>query len=258
MRKWKLGLIAVVIAVLGLLVWGFLSLGIYVPRVHVVHLETPGGPVPIAITFLSPSAAYIRIGHENAAGPLRLSGGNQGDFVINEVQWSPFGFVIEFPRNQATLTMSTVESDDGETSLEGVLAYSDSEIVVEEIPASAMRVERQNWFDAADTDVPSSTDRNINGAWVFKSTLGSEVARIRLDAYKPSNHTVAQAEAEVLTFLSNHRYFLGVVTGNRIRLASFDNAYPALIDATIQDDGTLKGDLWVGDRLHESFVGTRE
>ncbi|MHA7814190.1 MAG: hypothetical protein ACX94C_12475 [Phycisphaerales bacterium] len=55
-----------------------------------------------------------------------------------------------------------------------------------------------------------------------------------------------------------HRNFNGIITGNRIRLASFDYAYPALIDATIQDDGTLKGDVWIGDRLHESIVGTRE
>lgn len=258
MRKWTLGWIGLGVAVLGLLVWGFFSLGMYVPRVHVVHLETPGGPVPIAITFLTPDAAYIRVGHDGAAGPLRLTNGDAGGFRVHEIQWSPFEFEIEFPRNQATLRMKTAEAEDGTSSLEGVLSYSDGERIIEDIPARSMRVVNQSWFDHTDTDVLSSTDRNINGIWVFRSSLGSEIARTRLDAYTPNNFNIAQAEAVVLTFLTEHRNFAGVVTGNRIRLASFDNAYPALIDATIQDDGTLKGDLWVGDRLHESFVGTRE
>ncbi|MCA9275233.1 MAG: hypothetical protein KDA29_04330 [Phycisphaerales bacterium] len=245
-----------IVLVFGLLVWGYTSLGIYVPRVHVVHLETAGGPVPIKVVFLDPRSAYIEVGHDG--DDSRMLSGPDGDFRIHDVQWSPFEFEIEFPRDQATLTMTTIEAEDGTSSVEGVLAYSDDERVIEEIPARSMRVVNQNWFDLADTDVPTSTDRNINGNWVFKSSLGSEVARIRLDAYTPKNFEMAQAEAEVLTFLSEHRHFVGVITSNRILLASFDNAYPALIDATIQDDGTLNGDLWVGDRLHESFVGTRE
>ncbi|MEZ6164768.1 MAG: hypothetical protein R3B67_10065 [Phycisphaerales bacterium] len=256
MRKWKLSIIAAIVLVFGLLVWGYTSLGIYVPRVHVVHLETAGGPVPIKVVFLDPGSAYIEVGHDG--GDSRMLSGPDGDFRIRDVQWSPFEFEIEFPRDQATLTMSTVRRDGGESMMQGVLAYFDGGRMIEEIPAEVMRVVNQNWFDLAEADVASGTDRNINGNWILRSELGSEVARIRLDAYTPANQTVAEAESTVLTFLSEHRSFKGVVTGNRIRLASFDNAYPALIDATIQDDSTLKGDLWVGDRLHESFVGTRE
>ncbi len=258
MRKRFVWIIGVIVLVFGLLVWGYASLGIYVPRVQVVHLETAGGPVPIKVVFLDPEAAYIEVGHDGDGGDSRMLSGPDSDFRILDVQWSPFEFEIEFPRNQATLRMKTVEAEDGASSLEGVLSYSDGGRYIKEIPAEAMRVVNQNWFDLAEADVASGTDRNINGNWILRSELGSEIARIRLDAYTPANQTVAEAESTVLTFLSEHRSFKGVVTGNRIRLASFDNAYPALIDATIQDDGTLKGDLWVGDRLHESFVGVRE
>lgn len=80
-----MGWIGVGIAVLGLLIWGFFSLGIRAPRVYVVHLETPGGPVPLKITFFDKDFGIIRVGHGSDWDTGPMLGGVNGDFQISEL-----------------------------------------------------------------------------------------------------------------------------------------------------------------------------
>ncbi|MFG0313923.1 MAG: hypothetical protein ACF8LL_07040, partial [Phycisphaerales bacterium] len=175
MRKWKLGLIAVVIAVIGLLVWGFLSLGIYVPRVQVVHIETPGGPVPICIVFLDPDTAYIEVGYDGYPGNFKIKSGERGDFLINEVSWSPLSYEIEFPRDQVMIQMKTVSREDGSSDFVGkLLTFHDSELVGE-LGVSSSRVSNLNWFGKSDDQQKPVTGFQLDGDWAFKSEYGSEI-----------------------------------------------------------------------------------
>lgn len=156
--------------------------------------------------------------------------------------------------------MEAIENEQGEYEAEGKLIVRDGETIIGELKAVMPPVSHQNWFGlplAADTDEPFG---DFGGVWIMETPRSRMTAMVGIMiGYKISDGSpVHDVNAVLLSFDTEHRNFAGRVTGNRIRLASFDNAYPALIDATIQDDGTLKGDLWVGDRLHESFTAYKK
>ena len=260
MRKWTMGWIGVGIAVLGLLIWGFFSLGIRAPRVYVVHLETPGGPVPLKITFFDKDFGIIRVGHGSDWDTGPMLGVVNGDFQISEFSWSAPDFKIVFPRTQTALEMHS----NGNEPADGKLTVREGDQIIAEYKASIPSVVHQNWFDTAEAKVEDDGFRaDFGGTWHLNMSGSSTPAMIFIPHIpgwrtKMDESISLQTYAELLIFDTKHRNFTGNITGSRIRLGSFDNAYPALIDATIQVDGTLKGDLWVGNRLHKSFVGTRE
>ena len=259
MSKGKIGCIGVVLGVLGLLVWGFSLLGIHAPRGGVIYIETPGGPVPISITFFDGDWAVIDVGNGDRATKEPLVAGRDQDFLIRKFEWSSTSFEIEFHREQTVLVMDSIANEWAGFKAEGKLIVHDGEKIVSELEATMPTVTNRNWFDLEPTTDEDDRFEGFDGRWNLEFSRKKNTGMIDIAVYRKviDNSPVPDITAVLLSFATEHRNFAGRITGNRIRLASFDNAYPALIDATIQADGTLMGDLWVGDRLHESFTARR-
>ncbi len=61
-----------------------------------------------------------------------------------------------------------------------------------------------------------------------------------------------------LTTTGDYRYLAGRVDGNLLRLSTFDGAHAFLFKATLQPDGSLKGDFWSGNWWHETWTAVRD
>jgi thiol-disulfide isomerase/thioredoxin len=59
-----------------------------------------------------------------------------------------------------------------------------------------------------------------------------------------------------LTQTGDYRYLEGGLNGKELNLSCFDGAHAFLFKATIQEDGSLKGDFWSGKHWHEPWVAT--
>ena len=260
MRKWTLGWIGLGAVVLGLLVWGFFSLGIRRPVTRIVHVNTPGGIVPLCLVFLDEESAYIDVGYEPSFRSSRLETGPGHEMVVREITWLPLRFEIEFPKHDVKLSAQAVASDGERHTLEGHLVIEQHDGTESEYRISTPRVMQTNWFDPADTPRPSELGAYFGGRWRLEFSSGDQPVYLHIEtAYKAKDQTrLPTVDGYLLTFITHHQIFKGRVDGSSIRLASFDQAVPAIIDATMQDDGTLMGDLWVGDRLHESFTARLE
>ena len=60
-----------------------------------------------------------------------------------------------------------------------------------------------------------------------------------------------------LTPLGDYRYLAGVVEGEQMKLSTFDGNHAFLFEATMQEDGSLKGDFYSGKTWHESWTAVR-
>ena len=251
MRKRIVWIIGVVVG-LGWLVHWFANDFVLKPHftLFTVLIQTPGGPVPIGITFYDGDTAGIQVGNRDPE-PERMLFTAYKDFRVIRFDRGSSDFKIEFPQSQTTLVMRSLSDGKRGGDAEGTLIIHGRDGESETLQAKFGLVDELDW--CGDTAEPTEPPANFGGIWQLDLTSSVTDGMIYID-----DSVWTYAHAELLVFETEHRSFSGIVTGDRIRLASFDNAYPALILATIQDDGTLKGDLWVGDRLHESFVGTRE
>ncbi|GJM26238.1 MAG: hypothetical protein DHS20C16_26530 [Phycisphaerae bacterium] len=61
-----------------------------------------------------------------------------------------------------------------------------------------------------------------------------------------------------LTTTGDYRYLAGSYEAGRLRLSVFDGGHAFLFDATVQPDGTLKGDFWSRDTWHEAWTAKRD
>ncbi len=63
-----------------------------------------------------------------------------------------------------------------------------------------------------------------------------------------------KATGTFLTQTGDYRYLEGALNGKELKLSCFDGAHAFLFKATLQDDGSLKGDFWSGNHWHEPWV----
>lgn len=258
MRKWIVWVVGVVLGVVILGVW--LISCVLMTRhftMFTVLIETPGGPVPIGVTFWDNQRGMIQVGNRDtdSYGVFHTA---YEDFRIVKFDRGDSSFEIKFPQSQTTLVIKPLNDGSGRSSAEGNLIVHQPDGGTEMLRASYTPGSMLDWF--GELSRPAKPVAYCGGNWQLDLDQSITDGMMFVTEYIGGGRNTRHADihAELLVYETEHRYFSGNISGNRIRLASFDNAYPALIDATIQDDGTLKGDLWVGDRLHESFVGTRE
>jgi thiol-disulfide isomerase/thioredoxin len=93
----------------------------------------------------------------------------------------------------------------------------------------------------------------VDGRWAVKFSSSEDPAVGVFHA--TATHAV---EGTFLSTTGDYRYLAGTFVDGRLRLSCFDGAHAFLFDAHLQDDGTLKGDFWSGDRWHETWTATRD
>ncbi|MCH9003238.1 MAG: TlpA family protein disulfide reductase [Planctomycetes bacterium] len=93
----------------------------------------------------------------------------------------------------------------------------------------------------------------ITGRWAVEFSEGKAAAVGIFD--QSADGTV---EGTFLTTTGDYRYLAGSYEYGRLRLSVFDGAHAFLFDATMQADGTLKGDFWSRMSWHETWTAKRD
>lgn len=97
-----------------------------------------------------------------------------------------------------------------------------------------------------------STD--FSGRWEVDFSPGSPDSSKAVGVFMQKEGRVT---GTFLTTTGDYRYLEGIAEGNKMRLSCFDGSHAFLFSATLQPDGTLKGDFWSGLHWHESWQGKR-
>ena len=61
-----------------------------------------------------------------------------------------------------------------------------------------------------------------------------------------------------LTPVGDYRFLAGNVSGNTMKLSTFDGAHAFLFDAEMQPDGSLRGNFWSGTEWHETWTARKD
>lgn len=64
-----------------------------------------------------------------------------------------------------------------------------------------------------------------------------------------------EVKGTFLTPFGDYRYLTGAADNNTLKLSTFDGNHAYLFEATMQKDGTLKGDFYSGKEWHETWTG---
>ncbi len=163
------------------------------------------------------------------------------------------------------LKVEEVIDDLGKKRLKGYWMQTEKNIAVKNLQITQLHsMTSGNWFDEAtevlenesDTDQPKG---KMDVRWFVEFEGSVEKALLEIYHWIPVNGPVPSTiDAEFLSYRTPNRFFAGRVDGDLVRLASFDNGLPVLIHAELQLDGTLEGDLWIGDWEHQTWTAKRE
>lgn len=93
----------------------------------------------------------------------------------------------------------------------------------------------------------------VDGRWAVRFE-SSESPAVGVFEQK-TNGTVA---GTFLTDTGDYRYLAGSYEHGLLRLSCFDGSHAFLFHATMQNDGTLKGDFWSGAKWHETWTAKRD
>ncbi len=93
----------------------------------------------------------------------------------------------------------------------------------------------------------------VAGRWAVRMGTGAEPA---VAVFKEvANKSV---EGTMLTPSGDYGFLVGSYEFGLLRLSNFDGAHAFLFSATMQPDGTLKGDFWSGAKWHEAWMAKRD
>lgn len=108
-------------------------------------------------------------------------------------------------------------------------------------------------FAPPEGSTAKSEGKKIAGRWSlqFASETNPSVAIFSAD--QEGNVT-----GTILNSGGDFRFLDGDFIDNRLRLSTFDGAMALLVDARLQDDGTLAGDFWSGDTWHDTWKAQRD
>ncbi len=101
--------------------------------------------------------------------------------------------------------------------------------------------------------VSSSAITNISGIWEVDFDVETENEYPAKGIFRQDGNDV---EGTFRTKMGDYRYLEGIVTGDTLKLSTFDGAHAFLFIAKISDS-TLQGNFYSGNHAVEKFVGKR-
>ena len=232
-----------------------------------VQLETDGGPLPfiIEVEEIVPDAWN---GDENLADRiamrlfLRTRIVNGSEIIYIDVKGRPGGFGGENAMGSITFEQygskfegkgypgCVFEGTVTELMLEGVWTKERGDSVAM-VPFTMTNVESAN--DRFDTIEDAGEPAAFAGTWSVDFETSDDLA---VGTFTVDEHQLATGT--FLTTTGDYRYLAGRVDGNLMRLSYFNGEHAYLFHARMKDDGSIEGDLWVGNWSHESFTAVRE
>ncbi len=238
--------VVVVLAILGVgLLWPLQHECLRCSRGFAIELETPGGPLPIELSYRHSRTekdgwvGSIRNGYAESIDVLIELPKNNHDEVI--VQIPHYDSYLHFKRNKA-----------GE--MEGVWSKARGEERTEVLARSTGRSLVDSKFEPIAGD---SQPADFEGKWSVKFE-SAEVLAIGDFWTMDLEQGYRAAFGTFLTTTGDYRYLAGRVDGNLMRLSTFDGAHAFLFHARMQDDGSIEGDFYSGNWWHETWTAVRD
>lgn len=93
----------------------------------------------------------------------------------------------------------------------------------------------------------------VEGKWTVTFGKSEKPAIAVFEA--TANRSVA---GTFMTETGDYGRLLGLCDGQRLRMSSFDGGRAMLVDARLQPDGTLVGELWSRDKYHDTWTAKRD
>lgn len=220
-----------------------------------VELVTQGGPLP----FIIESSAGVDARDGQAVKATILNGAERIPIHITLSEGGyegPGGALIEFPHYDAWIQTEERPRGIEASSLGQFLGRGEwrkkrgeSYAVVKLSAETVLRADDR--FDP----IPGAGEASdLSGRWrvKFSSSDDDAVGVFQVDP------KTSLATGTFLTTTGDYRYLAGRVDGGLLRLSTFDGAHAFLFKATVQPDGSLKGDFWSGAWWHETWTAERD
>lgn len=196
-------------------------------------LDTPGGDLPFKLEVA------------DLGGSWRAWIGNADErLAIDEVRLESAEIVFDIAHYDAQIRASW--SDDGET-MTGSWSKQKSKGRVDTLPFHATLNYGSRFAGGAE---PVG---DVSGRWKVDFD-GDEFPAIGLFDQQAN----ADVTGTFLTALGDYRYMDGSLQGTDLKLSTFDGAHAFLFHASIQPDGSLRGDFWSGGLWHQTWTAVRD
>ncbi len=198
-------------------------------------LDSPGGELAFGLEL------------ERTDDDLRATIVNGDERVeLDDVALEGAELLIEFPHYDAELRATI--GDDGRR-LDGLWRKAGRSGVTSSLPFHA--VPRGSDVGRGSPSLPLHD--SFSGRWRvdFSSSEEPAVAIFWVDSFGAATGTF-------LTTTGDYRYLSGGADGDTLTLSSFDGAHAFLFGATLQPDGSLKGDFWSRDVWHETWTAVKD
>lgn len=200
-------------------------------------LDSPGGDLPFGLEMTVEGA---RVAASILNGPERIP--------IPEVSFAEGELILDMPHFDSRVTARLTRAGrlDGRwRRRSGVESWT-------EMGFHAERGDAPRFPAAAAAGGPGSTGP-IDGRWAVDFE-GDDDPSVGI--------FVTGADGSVTgTFLNttgDYRYLAGSFGGGRLRLSCFDGGHAFLFDATMEPDGTLRGEFWSRDAWHDRWTARRD
>ncbi|MCU0760255.1 MAG: TlpA family protein disulfide reductase [Steroidobacteraceae bacterium] len=204
-------------------------------------LALPGGTLPFGLEVAA------REGRGNAHPPVYILNGSDR-IRVDEVSVEGGAVTLLLPgfKNRIDATLAGDQ-------LRGTLTMVKAGAKEQKIPFAAQRGPAWRFTPPAAPSAPPAGDLAGRWAVTFVDQDGKSY---------PAVGEFRQREAEVTgTFLTptgDHRFLAGELHGRTLRLSKFDGGHPFLYEATLGEDGTLRGRFWSGLAWTETFIARRD
>ncbi len=205
-------------------------------------LESPGGRLEFTIEFAKHGGnlhAEILNGIEKISVPVESTGAD--------------GLVLRFDHYDSAISCTV--NPEG-TALAGEWKKRRGPDSWARLPFQARPEEPWPWGGC----VVGSAVSRVGGRWSVRFTKDESTAVALFYAF--IHHTGADRDVVAATFLTptgDYRYLWGAADDqSNLTVSVFDGAHAFLFKATLQPDGTLKGDFWSGDSWHDTWTAVRD
>jgi len=99
----------------------------------------------------------------------------------------------------------------------------------------------------------SNAPGNVHGRWAVTFDYEGE----KTQAIGEFRQDGSRVEGTFLTPLGDYRFLQGNMNGNNLSLSAFDGEHAFLFLATLQENGSLKGQFWSGKSWYETWTAVR-
>ncbi len=103
-------------------------------------------------------------------------------------------------------------------------------------------------------DKPQKTNVDFSGRWEVEFAGDDAETKTSVGEFKQEGNHIT---GTFLTLTGDYRYLQGDVTRHSFSLSCFDGSHAFLFTATLQPDGTLRGDYYSGLHWHDTWIAKR-